>query len=337
MSEQSGRVAGKVRVGVVGAAGYVGGEVLGLIARHPDTVIDFAVSQSHTGEALTVAHPDLHGISDDRFVAEMPQDRHPDVLFLCTGHGRARSFLEAHPIDPEVRIIDMSTDFRATKDAIFGKRTFVYGLPERRRDTIRTADAIANPGCFATTIELALLPLADAGLLADDLHIHAVTGSTGAGVLPSATTHFAWRQSNVSNYKPFRHQHLGEIAETVRSLQPEYNGRFRFLPMRGAFTRGIHATVYTQCDRAESDLVDLYRSFYADHPFTFVVDNPPDLKQVTNTNRCHLHVARHDDVVLVTSVTDNLLKGAAGQGVQNMNLMCGLDETAGLQLKGSRF
>lgn len=325
-------------IGIIGAAGYTAGELLGLLAVRPDVDVRFAVSTSYAGEPIAAAHPDLVGYYEGMvFDAEMPTDETIDVLFLCTGHGRARSFLDEHAIDSSVRIIDLSSDFRLKADAAIGTRNFLYGLPELNRDRIRESRSIANPGCFATAIQLALLPLAGAGYLEDDLHINAITGSTGAGVSPSPTTHFAWRHGNVSVYKPFLHQHLAEIGETIEGIEPAWRGRFRFIPVRGPFPRGIHATVYTRTDRSEEELRDLYRARYADHPFTIVVDDPPDLKQVVNTNRCLLHVARHDDVVLVTSVIDNLLKGASGQAVQNMNLMLGLDERTGLDLKGVRF
>ena len=324
-----------VTVGITGGAGYVAGELIRLLLRHPDVELRSVRSESHAGEPLHRAHPDLVGETSLCFSGKEVGFQDLDVLFLCSGHGASRSFLEQNEVPANVRVIDLSNDFRLRDDADFLGRRFIYGLPELARDEIRRADSIANPGCFATLIQLALLPLAAHGLLNKDVHVNAVTGSTGAGAGLARTTHFTWRTGNVSVYKPFTHQHLGEILQTVSGVQPGYEGRVRFIPVRGNFTRGIFASLYTECEPGREELDRLYRDFYADHPFTVVTDSSPDLKPVVNTNKCVLHVDKHEDQVLVTGGIDNLLKGAAGQAVQNMNLMFGLDEKAGLHLKAT--
>lgn len=324
------------RVGIIGGAGYTAGELLRLLNARPDVDVAFVLSRSHASKPVGTAHADLDGISDITFVETMPEEV-VDYLFLCSGHGASRSFLEANEISATTGIIDLSTDFRSEEEAEGAGRHFVYGLPELCRDEIRSATAIANPGCFATAIQLALLPLAAEGLLIDDVHVQAITGSTGAGASPSPTTHFSWRESNVSVYKAFTHQHLSEINRTLDRLQSGRPGVVRFIPVRGTFTRGIHASVYTRVDLPEERLQQLYGDYYADHPFTLVGAEPVAMKSVVNTNYCRLGLTRHDDLLLVTSAIDNLLKGASGQAVQNMNLMSGLDESTGLRLKGSAF
>ena len=324
-------------VGLFGGAGYGAGELLRLLVRRDDVMLAWVVSRSHADQPLHKAHPDLVGESTLAFSGAVPAERPVDLLFLCAGHGESRAFLESSNIPAETKIIDLSTDFRHEENRLHSGRTFVYGLPELQRTTIAGADAIANPGCFATAIQLALLPLAANALILDDVHVNAITGSTGAGAGLSRTNHFAWREGNVSVYKPFTHQHLKEVGETIAGLQPNHPGRTRFVPIRGNFTRGIHATLYTRTEESLERLTELYREHYHAHPFTILSDDPIDLKRVVNTNRCYLHLTRHEDLVMVTSVIDNLLKGAAGQAIQNMNLMCGLPEERGLRLKASAF
>jgi N-acetyl-gamma-glutamyl-phosphate reductase len=320
--------------GVIGGAGYTGGELIRLLLQHSEVKLDFVFSTTRAGKALSSAHPDLLGVSDKLFSSEInPQ---VDVVFLCLGHGNSRSFLEKNTFSDHTRIIDLSNDFRLEKDATFLGRDFVYGLPELHKTQIQAAQNIANPGCFATAIQLALLPLAKSGLLTDQVHINATTGSTGAGVSLSETTHYSWRDNNLSWYKPFTHQHLGEINESLNSLQAD-SGPLFFLPMRGNFTRGIFATAYTEFSGALQNAYELYQSFYKEAPFTQISEQPIHLKQVVNTNFAHLHLHKYQGMLLITSAIDNLLKGASGQAVQNMNLMFGLEQTAGLNLKGSAF
>jgi N-acetyl-gamma-glutamyl-phosphate reductase len=296
-------------------------------------------SASNAGNLLSDVHGDLFGDTEMRFSAEaVGADGSPaDVLIICAGHGDARKWLESNEVSASTRIVDLSQDFRLSASATFGARRFVYGLPEMSRERIRQADSIANPGCFATCLQLGMLPLAALGLLTGDVHISATTGSTGAGQKPTASTHFSWRANNLSAYKAFDHQHLHEIGESILGLQPEWGGEILFIPTRGAFTRGIFATIYTESDLSEAQAVELYKEYYADAAFTFVSDRAIDLKQVVNTNKCLVRIEKHGGRLLVTSVIDNLLKGASGQAVQNMNLMLGLDERAGLRLKATAF
>ncbi len=321
-----------IRVGIVGAAGYTAGELIRLLLNHPETEIVFANSESNAGNLLADVHAGLYGETDLRFTAELPLDS-VDVLFLCFGHGKSTQFLEEHYVPADVRIVDLAQDFRLAAE----ENDFVYGLPELNGLQIRGAQHVANPGCFATCIQLGLLPLAADGLLEGDIAINAITGATGAGVKPSATTHFAWRSGNMSIYKAFSHQHVPEIRQSLQKLQPDYDGELDFIPYRGDFPRGIFATSVVRCEMPEAELVELYKTFYAEAPFTHYVDAAPDMKQVLNTNKCLVHVERHRDKLLVTSCIDNLLKGASGQAVQNMNLMFGLEETAGLRLKPIAF
>jgi N-acetyl-gamma-glutamyl-phosphate reductase len=319
-----------IQVGIIGGAGYTGGELLRILINHPQAEIAFVNSQSQAGKPVYSTHKDLFGETDLRFTDELPFDK-ADVLFLCSGHGQSVKFLEENSVPSSVKIIDLSTDFR---DESAG---FVYGLPELQKERISAATKIANPGCFATSIELALLPLAADGLLQDDVHVSAVTGSTGAGQALSATSHFSWRNNNISIYKAFTHQHLKEIGQTIRSLQSDFSDEVNFVPYRGNFTRGIMANVYTRFEGDLEEALRRYAAFYQDAAFTHVSAEEIDLKMVVNTNKCILQLQKHGKNLLITSIIDNLVKGASGQAVQNMNLMFGLNETAGLQLKTVGF
>ena len=323
-----------IKAGIIGGSGYTGGELIRILLNHPKVEIDFVFSTTRADKEITTAHPDLLGLTELKFTGKVNLD--VDVVFLCLGHGNSTKFLDGNKFSGTTRIIDLSNDFRLKNDSIYDTKKFVYGLPELNKESISHADYIANPGCFATAIELALLPLAKAQLLNSQIHVNAVTGSTGAGVSPSATTHFSWRNGNVSWYKPFTHQHLGEINESIKSLQ-ENTGEIMFLPMRGNFTRGIMATAYTPFEGSLDEALQMYKHFYADAAFTQIALEPINLKQVVNTNQCHIHLHKHNDVLLITSAIDNLLKGASGQAVQNMNLMFGLPEGEGLQLKAGVF
>lgn len=326
----------RVRVGIIGGAGYTGGEAIRILVNHEGVELVFVHSNSNAGNLLSDVHADLLGNTDMRFTGELDFSG-VDVIFLCVGHGDARKFLEATPVPEHVRVIDLSQDFRLAAGSVLGERTFVYGLPEMNREKIRQARNIANPGCFATCLQLGMLPLAAAGLLKSDVHISAATGSTGAGQKLAATSHFSWRANNLSIYKAFEHQHLREIGESIRSLMPAFDCAIDFIPYRGDFTRGILASIYTECDKSLEEMVVLYKDYYKDAAFTFVSDKNINLKQVVNTNKCLISLEKHGDKLLVVSVIDNLLKGASGQAVQNMNLMFGLDERAGLRLKASAF
>lgn len=321
----------KIKVGIIGGAGYTAGELIRILVHHPQAEISFIQSTSQAGLDVCNIHTDLIGDIEMNFVADVDYDK-ADVLFLCMGHGRSKSFVEAIPETYKGKIIDLSNDFRLNKDA----DGFVYGLPECNKAQIENSDKIANPGCFATAIQLALLPLAAEGLL-DEVHIHAVTGSTGAGQAPSATTHFSWRNNNASVYKSFSHQHLGEIGETMVQLQPAFDKEINFVPMRGNFPRGILASVYLDCNLSEDDAKELYKKYYESHPFTIVTDKSPDVKMVVNTNKAVVQVKKHNNKIHIVSVIDNLLKGASGQAVQNMNILFGLDEVKGLLLKPVAF
>ncbi len=323
-----------IKAGIIGGSGYTGGELIRLLLNHSKVEIDFVFSTTRGGKPISSAHADLLGQTDLLFSEEI--NPAVEVVFLCLGHGNSVQFLKDHGFSEKTKVIDLSNDFRLQQDAKFGKREFVYGLPELNKKKIDRATAIANPGCFATTIQLALLPLAKEGLLQNEVHINAITGSTGAGVKPSETSHFSWRNNNVSWYKPFTHQHLGEIGESLNSFGNGI-GKLYFLPHRGNFTRGILATAYTKFEGSGSEAIDLYKDFYDDALFTHITEEPIHLKQVVNTNNCHIHLHRHDDVLMVSSAIDNLLKGASGQAVQNMNLMFGFEESEGLQLKAGVF
>ena len=323
-----------IKAGIIGGSGYTGGELIRLLANHRDVELEFVFSSTKPGTAVTHVHPDLTGILDLKFTSEI--DRDIDVLFLCLGHGHSKDFLGKNSISNNTKIIDLSTDFRLKQDYEFNSRSFIYGLPELYKNEIAQAKSIANPGCFATAVELALLPLAKAQLLGNSVHINGITGSTGAGIKPSPTTHFSWRNNNISWYKPFTHQHLAEIEESLGFLQNQI-GPLYFLPHRGNFSRGILITAYTEYDGSLEEAVQIYKEFYSDAKFTHVADQALELKQVVNTNMCHIHLHKHDNILLITSALDNLLKGASGQAVQNMNLMFGFDEREGLKLKAGVF
>lgn len=323
-----------IRASVIGGGGYTAGELIRILLNHPEAKLVSVVSNSQAGKPVASVHQDLLGDTTLSFT-DAP-DTECDVWFLCMGHGQSRNFLEDNPPPAHLRIVDLSQDFRHRENASLNKLHFVYGLPEANHAAIRESTAIANPGCFATAIELALLPLAAEGRLQDDVHIHGITGSTGAGQSPSPTTHFSWRNNNISAYKTFTHQHLDEIRETLYAYS-HHAGELIFIPVRGDFTRGIYVSAHTRYEGSEAEAVERYESFYHEHPFTHVSSGPLHLKQVINTNKCFLHLHKHGDTLLVTSIIDNLLKGASGQAVQNMNLMFGLPETAGLKLKSSYF
>lgn len=321
-----------IRIGIIGGAGYTAGELCRLLLNHPEAEIVFINSESNAGNLITDVHEGLYGETDMRFTDELPFED-VDVVYFCFGHGKSTQFLTDHYIPADVRIIDLAQDFRLAAEG----NDYVYGLPELNRTAILGAQHVANPGCFATCIQLGLLPLADAGLLQGDVSVNAITGSTGAGVKPSSTTHFSWRSGNMSIYRAFQHQHVPEIVQSLQQLQPSFEGAIDFIPYRGDFPRGIFATEVITCDAPEEEIADLYRDFYSDAPFTHYVDRAVDLKQVVNTNKCLIHAERHGNKLLVTSVIDNLLKGASGQAVQNMNLMFELEEDAGLRLKPLAF
>jgi len=325
-------MAHKIKTGIVGGAGYTGGEMIRILLNHPGVEIAFVHSRSNAGNPLYAVHGDLLGETDLTFAAELSNDI--DVLFLCLGHGESKKFLEANTIAPSVKVIDLSQDFRLGES--LPGREFVYGLPELQRDKIKTAQNIANPGCFATAIQLGLLPLAQAGLL-QEVHTTGITGSTGAGQSLQGTTHFTWRANNVSTYKVLTHQHLKEIRRTLQLLQPAFTGNVNFVPVRGDYPRGIWITSYLESDLSLDAALQLYKTYYAPHPFTHVSDKQIDLKQVVNTNKCLIQLEKTGTKLVIHSIEDNLLKGASGQAVQNMNLLCGLEETAGLKLKSIVF
>ncbi|MBE9600575.1 N-acetyl-gamma-glutamyl-phosphate reductase [Pedobacter sp. MC2016-24] len=322
----------KIKAGIVGGAGYTGGEMLRLLINHPAVEIVFVHSNSNAGNLISDVHTDLLGDTELRFTAQLSQEI--DVLFLCVGHGDARKFLDANEIARGIKIIDLSQDFRLKANA---GTDWVYGLPELNREQIIKADYIANPGCFATCIQLALLPLAAKGLLNSEVHINATTGSTGAGQSLAKTSHFSWRNNNLSVYKAFEHQHLNEIGESLVKLDAGFDQTINFIPQRGDFTRGILAAVYLESDLSEAEAIVLYENYYAGHVFTHVSKANIDLKQVVNTNKGLVHVEKHGNKLFIVSIIDNLLKGASGQAVQNMNLIFGLEEGTGLRLKASAF
>ncbi|MCQ2235405.1 MAG: N-acetyl-gamma-glutamyl-phosphate reductase [Bacteroidales bacterium] len=320
-----------IKVGIIGAAGYTAGELMRILINHPCATILFAQSSSHADEPVWKAHHDLLGETTLTFSAEAPVEA-VDVIFLCMGHGKSREYVESLPKTFNGKIIDLSNDYRL-QDTADG---FVYGLPEAFRNDIKGATKIANPGCFATSIQLALLPMAKLDKLSE-IHVTGVTGSTGAGQKPSETTHFSWRDNNMSVYKAFTHQHLGEVNETLKRLAPSYEGEMNFVPMRGNYSRGIISSVYFNTDMTEEEAVEVYKSYYKDEAFVHVVDFNPDLKMVVNTNKCVLYVKKYGKKLHVISMIDNLVKGASGQATQNMNLLFGLPENTGLNLKPTGF
>ena len=329
-----------VKVGILGAAGYTGGELIRLLLNHPEAEIVFANSGSNAGNKVADVHGGLLGETDLEFTDAMPFDE-VDVVFFCFGHGKSEEFLKEHSIPAHVKIIDLAQDFRIAAPT----HDYVYGLPEIHKDEIQKCQHLANPGCFATCIQLGLLPLAKAGLLKHDVSVNAITGSTGAGQKPTGTTHFSWRNNNMSVYKVFTHQHLHEIRQSLTELQGELDASIDFIPYRGDFPRGIFCTEVVKFDGEEGtpsnptgeQLAQMYKDFYADAAFTHYVDKAVDMKQVVNTNKCLVHVDKFGNKAVITSTIDNLLKGAVGQAVQNMNLMFGIDEKAGLNLKPSAF
>ena len=324
-----------IKVGIIGGSGYTAGELIRILMFHPNAKLDFVYSTTNAGKPLSVAHHDLMGDIEMNFTDVINPD--VDVLFLCLGHGKSISFLENNKFSDNTKIIDLGNDFRLTKDKNFDGKSFVYGLPELNKTDIKNANYIANPGCFATAIQLALLPLAADGVLTEDVHINATTGSTGAGVGLAATSHFSWRNNNFSHYKVFEHQHLGEINQSINQLQADYSDELIFVPNRGDFPRGIFATLYTKSEESLEDLVAKYEAYYADQPFVTVTTTNINMKQVVQTNKCIISLLKKGNRVLITSIIDNLLKGASGQAVQNMNLMFGLEETTGLHLKPCGF
>jgi N-acetyl-gamma-glutamyl-phosphate reductase len=321
-----------IKAGVIGGAGYTGGELLRILVNHPDVEIEFVNSNSNAGNKLYSVHEGLIGETDMVFTDQLPFEK-IDVLFSCLGHGDTKKFLESHTVPSNVKIVDFTQDQRIKAEG----NDFVYGLPEMNREKIKGAMHIANPGCFATAIQIGLLPLAKAGLLTNEINTTAITGSTGAGQKPSATSHFSWRNNNISVYKAFEHQHLLEIRQSLTQLQGKFDTELNFIPVRGDFARGIFVSTYMTSDLTIEQAYDLYNDFYKDAAFTFVAEGNIDLKQVVNTNKAVVSLQKHGNKLLVLSAIDNLLKGAAGQAVQNMNLLFGLDEKAGLKLKPSAF
>ena len=320
-----------IKVGILGAAGYTGGELIRLLLNHPEAEIVFANSESNAGNLVSDVHEGLIGDTDLRFTDAMPFDQ-VDVVFFCFGHGKSEAFLKEHTIPANVKIIDLAQDFRFK-----GNHDYVYGLPEINKAEIVKAQHVANPGCFATAIQVALLPAAKMGLLTEDVAVNAITGSTGAGQKPGATTHFSWRSDNLSIYKAFSHQHIAEIRQSLTQIQGSLDASIDFIPYRGNFARGIFCTAVVKTQASAEDVIAAYKDFYRDAAFTHYSDKAIDLKQVVNTNKALVHVDCFEGKILVTSAIDNLLKGAVGQAVQNMNLLFGLEETAGLKLKASAF
>ena len=324
-----------INVGIIGGSGYTAGELIRILMYHPKVNIDFVYSTTNAGKPLSVAHHDLMGDIEMNFTDVINPE--VNVGFLCLGHGKSISFLQENKFSSHTKIIDLGNDFRLNKDAHFEGKDFIYGLPELNKSEIKKANYIANPGCFATAIQLALLPLAKNNLLNNDVHINATTGSTGAGVSLSETSHFSWRNNNMLHYKAFEHQHLGEIGESLVQLQDDFESELLFIPNRGDFPRGIFATLYTLSDDSLEQLVAKYEDFYKNEPFVTVTTTNINMKQVVQTNKCIISLMKKGNRVLVTSIIDNLTKGASGQAIQNMNLMFGLEETTGLHLKPSGF
>ncbi|MES2005080.1 MAG: N-acetyl-gamma-glutamyl-phosphate reductase [Bacteroidota bacterium] len=324
----------QVKAGIIGGAGYTGGEMIRLLINHPNVTLSFIHSTSNAGNPVSKVHADLVGETDLVFTGALQDDI--DVLFLCVGHGDAKKFLAENTIADQVKVIDLSQDFRLSDKAAIGNRHFVYGLPELNREEIKTASNIANPGCFATAIQLGLLPLAQAGVLGD-VYTTGITGSTGAGQGLSSTSHFSWRANNIQAYKSLQHQHINEIHQSLKQLQGNDGMQVNFVPWRGDFTRGIYISSTLDCGLPIDAIKELYREYYQSHVFTHVSENMIDLKQVVNTNKCLLHIEKQGSKIVVHSAIDNLLKGASGQAVQNMNLLFGLGESVGLKLKANYF
>ena len=325
----------KIKVGIVGASGYTGGELLRLLVHHKGVEIVFAYSTTNNGKLVSDVYSELIDEINIEFTNTIKES---DVIFLCQGHGKSYDFLLTSSINQKTKIIDLSQDFRLEKSITIGKNTrkFTYGLPELQKNLIKSSKNIANPGCFATALQLALLPSINSNIINGEIHSNAITGSTGAGIIPSNTTHFSWRNNNVSSYKEFNHQHLDEIKYTFNKKSiKKYN--LNFIPLRGSFTRGIFSTNYFNCESKINDVKEIYKQFYYNHPFIIISENEINLKQVINTNKCILHLSLLNGKLIITSIIDNLLKGASGQAVQNMNLMFGLNETEGLRLKSSIF
>ena len=321
-----------IKVGIIGGAGYTAGELLRILLNHPEVEIGFVQSSSNAGNLISDVHDDLIGETDLTFTEKLPFSE-ADVIFLCVGHGKSKEFMESQALPDALKIIDLSHDFRLNSEG----NDFIYGLPELNREKIKTAKNVANPGCFATGIQLALLPLAAADLLNNEVHIQAITGSTGAGQKPTETSHFSWRNNNLSAYKIMEHQHEGEILQSLKQLQPSFSSDFNFVPIRGNHTRGIFVTAYTNFEGSVEEANKLYNKYYSDHPFVFVTDKNLGMKQVVNSNKAMIYLEKHNNKLVIISITDNLIKGASGQAVQNMNLMFGLDEKAGLNLKPVAF
>ena len=324
-----------IQVGIIGGAGYTAGELIRILLHHKHVNIKYVYSNSNANKPIYEVHQDL--IGETKLIFSNSYSEEIDVLFLCLGHGNSKTFLESYPLFSKTKIIDLSNDFRLQANQLFKDKIFVYGLPEIQKERIKKANYIANPGCFATALQLGILPLASSDLLLEDIHINAVTGATGAGVSLSKTTHYTWRDNNFSYYKPFTHQHLDEIYQSVKQLQKNFDATINFVPNRGNFSRGIFATIYTKYFGTLEEAVKLYNDFYKNAAFTFITDQEIHLKQVINTNKCIIHLHKHNNKLLITSCIDNLLKGASGQAVQNMNLMFGIEETEGLQLKATYF
>ncbi len=324
----------KVKVGVIGGAGYTGGELIRIMLNHPEAELTFVHSSSNGGNSFYKVHSDLIGETEMTFTDDF-DDSEIDVLFLCSGHGQSKLFLDEYKVRDEVKVIDLSQDFRIGESN--HSRSFTYGLVEAEYEAIKTAKNIANPGCFATCIQLGLIPMGKAGILNSEIHISAITGSTGAGQKPTAMSHFSWRNNNISVYKAFQHQHLLEIGQSIASWQSGFEQEINFIPFRGNFTRGILASIYMDTDLSERELISLFKDYYEPYPFVHISDENIDLKQVVNTNKGLLHIEKHGKKAFILSAIDNLIKGASGQAVQNMNLMCGLDERAGLYLKAVAF
>jgi N-acetyl-gamma-glutamyl-phosphate reductase len=317
-----------VKIGIIGGAGYTAGELIRILINHPQAEIVFVQSSSNTGNFVSDVHVDLLGDTNLKFTAEMPFSK-VDIIFLCMGHGKSKEFMETHKLPDSLKVIDLSHDFRLKREG----NSFVYGLPELNREEIKSAKYIANPGCFATGIQLALLPLAANGLLKDEVHVQAITGSTGAGQKPTETSHFSWRNNNLSAYKIMEHQHEGEILQSLKQLQPSFASSLNFVPVRGNHTRGIFVVLYTSFCNSINDANNLFYEFYSEHPFVFISRVNPGMKQVVNTNKTVIYLEKHNNKLVIISLIDNLIKGASGQAVQNMNLMLGLAENTGLNLK----